>query len=689
MQRALPDALDLLTISVEAGLGFDAAVMRVAKNTTGPLAQEFSRLLQEMQIGVGPDGGHARHGRAHARWRTSSPSASPWCRPTSSASRSAGCCGSRARRCGSSGGSGPRRRRRRCPVKIMVPLVLFILPCLFIVVERAGGHPDRGRVLAMTQSDPRRRGRRARLRRLLEPVAARSWRVTTAVRVFALALAAGQVLDARTLARRPACVLLALAIVGAACCACELQALAARTPWVAGRRGRHGQPAPRPQAARSSRSWSTSRSLPSWRASARPAGHREHVARQRCSRWPPPRSAGPAPEQAAGRVGAALPWLVVGLGAGLLAATQTRSLRRLRGRPGAVRRRAPAGGPAAHPGARPAGGPRRRDPRPGAPGRGPHRGRPPTRSAVLVRGAHGRPRVRRHARVTPGADDEEHRRALRLATGDGVQPSGVVALPLRVGAPRLRRRRARAAGHASRRHELDAVQEQLDEHAIRLETALLVDDVRSLATTEERNRLARDIHDGVAQRIVSLGYLADEVAAVSADPDARQGAEDLRAEITASVGELRFSVFDLRHERRRGRQPLRRPVGVRPRAQHATATCGCTSPSTSAAPGCRGAPRPRCSGSPRRRSATCTSTRGRSTSGSRLTANGSDVRLVVEDDGVGGRRAPGRPLRPAHHARARRAHRRRPRGRRPPRRRDGRDPPVAADRHHHEGSDTA
>ena len=38
---------------MEAGLGFDAAVLKVAKNTTGPLAQEFSRLLQEMQIGVG------------------------------------------------------------------------------------------------------------------------------------------------------------------------------------------------------------------------------------------------------------------------------------------------------------------------------------------------------------------------------------------------------------------------------------------------------------------------------------------------------------------------------------------------------------------------------------------------------------------------------------------------------------
>ena len=53
IQRALPDALDLLTISVEAGLGFDAALAHVAKNTEGPLADEFARVLQEMQIGLG------------------------------------------------------------------------------------------------------------------------------------------------------------------------------------------------------------------------------------------------------------------------------------------------------------------------------------------------------------------------------------------------------------------------------------------------------------------------------------------------------------------------------------------------------------------------------------------------------------------------------------------------------------
>jgi tight adherence protein C len=48
---ALPDALDLLTICVEAGLGFDAALAQVARNTKGPLAAEFARVLQEMQFG--------------------------------------------------------------------------------------------------------------------------------------------------------------------------------------------------------------------------------------------------------------------------------------------------------------------------------------------------------------------------------------------------------------------------------------------------------------------------------------------------------------------------------------------------------------------------------------------------------------------------------------------------------------
>jgi tight adherence protein C len=49
---ALPDALDMLSVCVEAGLSFDSALAQVARNTRGPLAEELARALQEMQIGL-------------------------------------------------------------------------------------------------------------------------------------------------------------------------------------------------------------------------------------------------------------------------------------------------------------------------------------------------------------------------------------------------------------------------------------------------------------------------------------------------------------------------------------------------------------------------------------------------------------------------------------------------------------
>lgn len=53
VRRALPDTIDLLTISVESGLAFDAAMAQVAHNTDGPLAEELTRVLKEIQIGSG------------------------------------------------------------------------------------------------------------------------------------------------------------------------------------------------------------------------------------------------------------------------------------------------------------------------------------------------------------------------------------------------------------------------------------------------------------------------------------------------------------------------------------------------------------------------------------------------------------------------------------------------------------
>ena len=50
--RTLSDTLDLLTISVEAGLSLNAAIAMVVRNVPGVLSSEFARMLQEIQLGV-------------------------------------------------------------------------------------------------------------------------------------------------------------------------------------------------------------------------------------------------------------------------------------------------------------------------------------------------------------------------------------------------------------------------------------------------------------------------------------------------------------------------------------------------------------------------------------------------------------------------------------------------------------
>lgn len=94
-----------------------------------------------------------------------------------------------------------------------------------------------------------------------------------------------------------------------------------------------------------------------------------------------------------------------------------------------------------------------------------------------------------------------------------------------------------------------AVTPVVESHSVPLDTALLFDDVREVATSEERQRLARDIHDGVAQDVASLGYAIDELSASSDDPQVKEAATALRAEVTRVVSELRHSIFDLRTER--------------------------------------------------------------------------------------------------------------------------------------------
>jgi tight adherence protein C len=131
--RELPDAIDLLTISVESGLGFDAAVQQVARNTEGPLADEFARVLREMQIG---------QGRSDALRALADRTNLPDLRSFVSAMVQADSFGipiAQVLRV-QSGEMRVKRRQRaeekaqQVPVKITIPLIFFILPCLFIAV---------------------------------------------------------------------------------------------------------------------------------------------------------------------------------------------------------------------------------------------------------------------------------------------------------------------------------------------------------------------------------------------------------------------------------------------------------------------------------------------------------------------------------------------------------------------------
>lgn len=87
---------------------------------------------------------------------------------------------------------------------------------------------------------------------------------------------------------------------------------------------------------------------------------------------------------------------------------------------------------------------------------------------------------------------------------------------------------------------------QLEPSAVHLDTALLFAAFRDAATAEERRRLAREMHDGVAQDIASLGYLADAIAAGATSEAQLERIAILREQITRIVAEIRRSLVNLR-----------------------------------------------------------------------------------------------------------------------------------------------
>jgi tight adherence protein C len=131
--RELPDALDLLVISVEAGLGFDAALSQVARNTTGPLADEFFRVLQEMQLGTSrSDAMRALGERTDVSelkgFVSSMVQADTFGIPIANVLRV------QAREMRIRRSQRAEEAAQKVPVKILFPLIFCILPVLFIAI---------------------------------------------------------------------------------------------------------------------------------------------------------------------------------------------------------------------------------------------------------------------------------------------------------------------------------------------------------------------------------------------------------------------------------------------------------------------------------------------------------------------------------------------------------------------------
>lgn len=133
MQRQLPDALDVVAVSVEAGLGFDAALAKVGDHMSGPLVDELTLVLGELRIG---------EARSVALRKMAERVDLPEITAVVNSLIQAEQLGSPLGRMLRVQAQESRNRRQmaaeeqamKAPVKMLVPTVLFIFPAMFVVI---------------------------------------------------------------------------------------------------------------------------------------------------------------------------------------------------------------------------------------------------------------------------------------------------------------------------------------------------------------------------------------------------------------------------------------------------------------------------------------------------------------------------------------------------------------------------
>lgn len=131
--KSLPDILDLLSVSVEAGLGFDQAIQKVTEKMSGPLSEEFEKTLQEINMGK-----QRREALRDMANRIDVDDVTVFLSSIIQADQ-LGVSISNVLRLQSQQGRTNRRLRaeekaQKIPIKMLIPLVLFVFPAILIVL---------------------------------------------------------------------------------------------------------------------------------------------------------------------------------------------------------------------------------------------------------------------------------------------------------------------------------------------------------------------------------------------------------------------------------------------------------------------------------------------------------------------------------------------------------------------------